>query len=604
MAKNYNKVKNFFFGKRHYLGIIILIFVIFGLLVDSINANNDKFFKSIIRLDRIIEKIHKGFVVEIDPEDLADNAIKGMLEILDPHTNYLKPKAYKELRINTEGEFGGLGIQISIREKILTVATPISGTPAWRAGVQSGDRIIKINEKSTEGITIEKAVELLRGDPGSEVKITIKREGELKPLEFNITRSIIKLKSVPYYGVLEGNIGYIHQVQFSKKAGKEVENAIRDLLKQDIKGLIFDLRNNPGGLLTQAIEIAGKFLPKKSIIVSTRGRMPIPQDDSYLKSDPILPKDIHLIILVNAASASASEIVAGAIQDWDRGIILGDTTFGKGSVQTIFNIDNDNINSDRCLKMTTAFYYTPSGRCINRDINSIRGKKKKEEIEEKSDSTEAHKDSINQDSTVYWTKGGRRVYGGGGIIPDTIVENFKLKQVVRALLFKDVFFRFANYIYPSIQKEHIVIDSSFSVDDKLIEMFNLFLDSINFEYKSFARVKLEDYKKWTNLIKDTTEELPDKELVDLNLSENELSEMSEEVKQIEDILLRVEKREFEENRKIIKRFIRDGILVRGLGQDSKIVYSSKLAYDSQVLSAIKILSNDNIYSDLLEPDEK
>ena len=368
MEKQAQKQTHKLFGKAPVTGIVIMIVVIAGLVVDATKADGDSFYGDIIRLDNVATKIHQNYVEEMDSKDLIDNAIQGMLRILDPHTSYFEPKQYEELRIHTEGKFGGLGIQISIRDKVLTVMTPIAGTPASRSGIQSGDQIIKINGKSTAGITIDNAVEKLRGEPDTKVTISIRRKGESKDIDYTINREIIHIKSVPYYGVIQNDIGYIHLQTFSQDAGAEVERAIKELLKKNIKGMVFDLRHNPGGLLPQAIEVAEKFLPRKSLVVSTRGRVRGQNKEFYSATQPVLPETMPLAVLVDYASASASEIVAGAIQDWDRGVVVGDTTFGKGSVQSILPLDKTHH-----LKLTTAFYYTPSGRCINRPENAVRG---------------------------------------------------------------------------------------------------------------------------------------------------------------------------------------------------------------------------------------
>jgi carboxyl-terminal processing protease len=362
MEKTDQKQTRTIFGRTPFIGMVILIVVITGLVVDATKADEDNFYYDIDRLDNVALKIHQNYVEDMSSKDLIDNAIDGMLKILDPHTSYFEPKQYEELKIHTEGKFGGLGIQISIRDKVLTVMTPISGTPASRAGIQSGDQIIKIDSKPTTGITIDNAVSKLRGEPGSKVTITIRRKGEVKDIDYQISREIIQIKSVPYFGVLDNGIGYVHLATFSQDAGAEVEKAIKELSKKNIKGLVFDLRHNPGGLLPQAIEVSEKFLPRKSLVVSTRGRVRGQNKEFYSATQPVLSPELPLVVLVDYASASASEIVAGAIQDYDRGVVLGDTTFGKGSVQSILPMSDNSYH----MKLTTAFYYTPSGRCRSR----------------------------------------------------------------------------------------------------------------------------------------------------------------------------------------------------------------------------------------------
>ncbi len=607
MAENRDKEGFRVSNTTHFWGVVVLIVVVLGLIADTTKADNDNFYSDIIRLDNVATRIHQNYVEEVSSEDLVDHAITGMLGILDPHTSFFKKKDYEELKIHTEGKFGGLGIQISIRDKVLTVMTPISGTPASRAGIQSGDQIIEINGKSTKGITIDKAVAKLRGDPGSDVAITIRRKGEAKPLEFIITREIITIKSVPYCGILDKGIGYVRLTTFSQEAGEEVEKAVKKLLKKEMKGLILDLRHNPGGLLPQAKEVAEKFLDRKSLIVSTRGRVRTQNKEFFAGGNPVLPNDIPLVVLVNTASASASEIVAGAIQDWDRGIVMGDTTFGKGSVQSILPLDKEHH-----LKLTTAFYYTPSGRCINKPENDIRGSDNDEESDEEEDKDKKSEDDTDKeekkkakkDSVEYTTNNGRIVYGGGGIIPDTIVEFKRPDPLIKTLFLKDVFFKFANVEYPQLYKRKVPIDSSLTIDKKIMNNFHSFLDSTDFEYKSYARVKLDEFKSWAGLVKDTTADSSMMELNKPELTKAELKELNSVVEKIETILSGEGQREFDKSEKLVKRYIREAILVRGLGQDNNLVYRTKLGNDEQVLAAVNVLADEKHYKSLLEPPKK
>lgn len=604
MDKNELHSKKYFFSKAPFIGTVIMIVVIAGLVVDATKADGDSFYTDIIRLDNVATKIHQNYVEEMSSKDLVDNAIQGMLRILDPHTSYFEPKQYEELKIHTEGKFGGLGIQISIRDKVLTVMTPISGTPASRAGIQSGDQIIKIDNKSTAGITIDKAVEKLRGEPGSKVGITIRRKGELNDIDYNITREIIHIKSVPYYGVLDNNIGYIHLQTFSQEAGAEVEKAIKELAKKNIKGLVFDLRHNPGGLLPQAIEVAEKYLPRKSLVVSTRGRIRGQNKEHYSTTQPVLPLELPLAVLVNYASASASEIVAGAIQDWDRGIVIGDTTFGKGSVQSILPLDKTHH-----MKLTTAFYYTPSGRCINRPENAIRGSSLDDELGEEEiaedDSANTTKDSValsKTDTTQYKTKNGRIVYGSGGIIPDTVVTPELPSLPVRALFGKDVFFQFANQEYPKLKKKKGKIDQNFDVDEILMKNFNAYLDSVKFTFKSISQLRFDEFKLGTG-IRDTVDSTGKKVEIYPEMpewSENELQSLKNISAKMDSILNIESKRTLSENEPEIRKYLREAFLVREFGQDHEIYYRTKLADDIQMKAALNILSDTNLYNVFLK----
>jgi carboxyl-terminal processing protease len=595
------------FGKVPIAGVVIMMIIVAGLVVDVTKADSDNFYADIIRLDNVTQKIHQNYVEEMPSKDLIDNAIKGMLRILDPHTTYFEPKQYEELKIHTDGKFGGLGIQISIRDKVLTVMTPITGTPAFRAGIQSGDQILKIDSKSTAGISIDNAVNKLRGEPGTKVTITIRRKGEPKDNDYVITREVIRIKSVPYYGLLDSSIGYIQLSTFSQDAGSEVEKAIKELMKKDLNGVVFDLRHNPGGLLPQAIEVAEKFLARKSLIVSTRGRVRGQNNEYSSGAQPVLPLDIPLVVLVDYASASASEIVSGAVQDWDRGVILGDTTFGKGSVQSILPLDPTHH-----LKLTTAFYYTPAGRCINRPENAVRGADAEDEMgedEEVADSSSVNKDSTQAekksgvDTTAYKTKNGRVVYGGGGIVPDTIVEQKFLTLPIRALLVKDIFFQFANLQYPKMKKQKVKIDSSFQVSPVMMKDFYTFLDSIKFNYQSLAQMRFTELKYGAG-IADTVDSTGKKISIypdTLVFVPGELQELKKLASRMDSILAAESRRELVDNESEMKSFLREAFITREFGQDNDVYYRLKLSQDNQLKAAIKLLLNKEKYVSLLKP---
>jgi carboxyl-terminal processing protease len=587
-------------GSIPFAGIIILVVVLAGLVVDATNVESSTFYEDIIRQDEVANKIHQNYVEEISSKDLIDNGIKGMLRILDPHTSYFEAKQYEELKIHTEGKFGGLGIQISIRDKVLTVMTPIAGTPAARAGIQSGDQIVKIEGKSTAGITIDNAVKKLRGAPDTKITITIRRKGEAKDIDYTITREIIHIKSVPFAGVIGDSIGYIQLQTFSQDAGEEVEKAIVELMKKGIKGLVFDLRHNPGGLLPQAIEVAEKFLPRKSLIVSTRGRVRGQNRENWSGAQPVYPIDLPLAVLVDYASASASEIVAGAIQDYDRGIIVGDTTFGKGSVQSILPLD-----ATHHLKLTTAFYYTPSGRCINRPENAIRGvEDENADDDENGDAdSEDGKKSSKIDTTTYLTKNGRVVHGSGGIIPDTLVEQNMLSLPLRSLFGRDVFFRFANIEYPKMKKRKAKITKEYTVDKKTLEAFYAYLDSIKFEYQSLAQLRFTEFKFSAGL-KDSVDSAgnPVKLYPELpNWQDDEKRDLLQLTGQIDSLLRTESNRALADNEADIKKYLREALLIREFGQDNNTVYREKLSDDPQLRTALSLLDNKAQYAALLQP---
>ncbi len=587
MEKRTNGSSHNTLGKTPFLGIVVLIVVLTGLVIDSTRADGDNFYADIIRLDNVTAKIHQSYVEELSSKELIDNAIQGMMKSLDPYTTYFETKEYEELRIHTEGKFGGLGIQISIRDDVLTVMTPISGTPASRAGVQSGDQIIEIDGESTKGITVEGAVNILRGAPGSRVAILIRRKGAPKDIEYTITREIIQIKAVPFYGIVGDSIGYIQLQAFSKEAASEVERAIKSLLKQGINGLVFDLRNNPGGLLPQAIEVADKFLSRKNLVVSTRGRVRNQNNEFFAAGPSVVPEDLPLGVLVDYSSASASEIVAGAIQDWDRGLVIGDTTFGKGSVQSVLPLDKNHH-----LKITTALYYTPSGRCINRPHLS------------RNDTTENGDDIEEQepDTIEYQTQNGRIVYGGGGIVPDTVVKMDIPQLPIRALYGKDAFFQFANMEYPRLEKENRTVGPDFTIDDAMMERFYSYLDSIDFSYTSIAQHQFEEFKKKSGLVPDTSIDSATAQFMEMpQWSDTDLTTVKAAVAQMDSILKKDSMRALEQNESEIRRLLTNAFLVREFGQDNEIVFRKRLGEDTQLKAALEILADRAIYERLLRP---
>jgi carboxyl-terminal processing protease len=303
----------------------------------------------------VLSQVQKHYVDETKPKDLIQGAIRGMLSTLDPHSAYMSPEMYKEMQVETKGEFGGVGIQIGVKDNRLAVIAPIEGTPAHRAGIKAGDYIVKVNDDTTKDLTLMDAVQKMRGPKGSKVSLTIQREGTPDPLVFTLVRDTIKIESVK--SKLIENLGYVRLTQFQEATGRDLSKALRQFKEQKVQGAILDMRNNPGGLLTAAVDVSEQFLPSGKLIVYTKGREG-KKDEWFAKSKDQL-EDLPVIVLVNEGSASASEIVAGALQDWGRAVVLGTTSFGKGSVQTILPLGDGSG-----LRLTTAKYYTPKGRSI------------------------------------------------------------------------------------------------------------------------------------------------------------------------------------------------------------------------------------------------
>jgi carboxyl-terminal processing protease len=306
----------------------------------------------------VLSYVEANYVEEVEAEKLVHGAIRGMLRSLDPHSSFMPPDLYREMQVETEGHFGGLGIEITIRDDVLTVVSPIDGTPAFRAGILASDKIVKIEGETTKDMSLIEVVKKLRGPEGTSVTISILRKGFAEPKDFSLTRAIIQIKSVRWT-TLQGDIGYIKLRSFQKNTSEELSNALQDFEEQNIRAVVLDLRNNPGGLLEQAITVSDEFLEGGQLIVYTKGRL-ASQNMKGFSKDENAHVDFPMVILVNGGSASASEIVAGALQDVKRATIIGTQSFGKGSVQTIIPLSDGSG-----LRLTTAKYFTPKGRVIH-----------------------------------------------------------------------------------------------------------------------------------------------------------------------------------------------------------------------------------------------
>ncbi len=336
---------------------IVMILIVGGGISGKVNERRETY-KYIGLFSKVLSLVKSNYIKEVKTKDLIYGALKGMMETLDPYSQFMDPDTYREMQIETEGKFEGLGISIWIRDGQLTVVSPIEGTPAYEAGIQAGDKIIEIDGEATKDITLQGAVKKMRGKKGTSVILTIEREGLDEPLEFTIVRGVIIVKSIPYSFLTEDKIGCIRIRDFKKSASKDLEEILGELEKEGMKGLILDLRNNCGGLLNEAVEVCDKFLSKKKLIVSTEGRISS-QNLRYLSSEVPHP-DYPLVILINQGSASASEVVAGAIQDYGRGTIIGEKSFGKARVQSVLALEDGSG-----LRLTTAYYLTPKGRNID-----------------------------------------------------------------------------------------------------------------------------------------------------------------------------------------------------------------------------------------------
>ncbi len=322
-------------------------------------ADTDEIYRQLELFEHALSIVRSDYVEEPQAKQLIYGAMKGMLSTLDPYSQFLDPDNYNELKVETEGEFGGLGIEITIKDDLLTVISPIDDTPAYKAGLMPGDHIVKIDGELTRGITLMDAVKKLRGKPNTKVTLTILREHESELKDIPIERAIIKIQSVREANILDDHIGYIRLSDFRERTTEDLEAAIKKLKDEGMDSLVFDLRNNPGGLLDVAVSVAELFLDRHQLIVSTKGRLRNQNQEMHARIDGLI-NDIPMVVLINEGSASASEIVAGAIQDHHRGVIMGTKSHGKASVQTIFPLKDGSA-----LRLTTSKYFTPSGRSIH-----------------------------------------------------------------------------------------------------------------------------------------------------------------------------------------------------------------------------------------------
>lgn len=441
---------------------VIFLFTILGLLIG--NALKDRLFGSVDREEslkvfaNVLSKVETAYVGEVETKKLVFDGIAGMLSKLDPHCAFFDEEQNKLFQEEQEGSFFGIGIQFSIIEKKITVITPMEGNPADKAGIKAGDRIVKINGEDAIGIEERDVLRKLKGAKGSSVNVSVEREGVDGLLDFTLVRDRIATLSVPYSFILDDDVGYIRLTKFAQTTSKEVEDALSKLEEQNITSLIFDLRNNYGGLLDQAGKISDMFLEGGKEIVSTRGR--IKGSNSKIFSTGKNVKEMHpMVVLVNYGTASGAEIVAGAIQDHDRGLILGSRTFGKGLVQSVYQLP-----MGCAVTITTAKYYTPSGRCIQKSYKEYERLKIDEEGSDPEDD--------NAKKEIYHTDLGRVVYGGGGITPDVVFKGDEYGDAFKTLFMKEIFTRFGLH-YAVLHKD---LPEDFEVTDEIMQAFQKFMD--------------------------------------------------------------------------------------------------------------------------------
>ena len=465
---------------RRTLFLVVLILITCGFLgmvfaqkiSPAATASSDSDVRdSVKQFTDVYSIVEENYAEPVSPDKAIYNgAIPGMLHVLDPHSNFFDPKAYSLLKEDQRGKYYGVGMTVGPRNNKVIVIAPFVGTPAYRAGIHPGDVIIAVDGKSTENMSTSDVADLLKGPKGTTVHITVLREGADKPLEFSVVRDEIPRYSVDLHFMIRPGIGYMHISGFNETTDREVSDALDEM--GDLKGLILDLRQDPGGLLSEAVGVADKFLHKGQLIVSHHGRAS--SEKRYVATHGNGGKDYPLVVLVNRGTASAAEIVAGAIQDHDRGLIVGETTFGKGLVQTVYP-----LSENTGLALTTAKYYTPSGRLIQRDYSKL-------------SLYDYYFDRDTDENTttreVKLTDSGRTVYGGGGITPDVKIPTPKGNHFQDDLLQHYAFFNFA---------KHYIVDhhpaKSFEVDDVVMQDFRKFLDSQNIAYTEADLVQNNDW---------------------------------------------------------------------------------------------------------------
>ena len=535
-------------------GFILIAIIVMGFYP----GRGDIYFeiaKNLDLLGRVYKEIAFNYVDEVDPEKFLRAGIQGMLSSLDPYTIFIDEKKIEDIDLITNGKYGGVGISIGLRGEEVTVVEVMDGYAAQRQGIQIGDVIIEAAGSAITLDNIDDVSSLVKGEPGTTVELKVIRNELKDTLTFNLIREEVIVKNITYSGFFPENSGnaYIKLSNFSRAASDEIKKTIKELKEQKpVQSVVLDLRGNPGGLLDIAIDVCDKFLARDLLVVSTRGREAGSDKKYYSVEEPIIGNDVEVIVLINGGSASASEIVAGALQDHDRAVILGTKSFGKGLVQTITP-----LSYNTSLKITTAKYYTPSGRSIQRI--------------DYSEGSDVIINPIHESEQKFLTDNKREVYSKGGITPDTTVE-FKINgELTKELLAKGLFFKFANnYFFDNSDAKYSSID-----DQKLYNEFTEYLSEEDFKYTSQTEIEID------NLIKGAA----DKE------------EIKDELLKIKGALKGLFEKELQIYKSEILREIRSELAARYLGVEGRI--EEQLNSDLQVQTALEILGNTNTYNKLL-----
>lgn len=543
--------------------IIFLIIVLFAsfLLISSITKKNDDFeiIKNLEIFVNVFKELNTNYVDPIQPGELIKVAIDKMLNTLDPYTVFIPESEIEDLRLMTTGQYGGIGALIQQRGDYVIISEPYENFPAQKSGLRTGDIILEINGESAKNKKVSDVSNILKGFPGTKVTVKIERPFENKQYTYEIVRQEIKINNVPHFEVLNGNIGYIKLINFTLGASNEVRNAFFDLKNTaDLRGLILDLRGNGGGLLSEAINLVGLFVPRNTLVVTTRGKLKDTYKEYRTSTQPI-STDIPIVVLIDGASASASEIVAGALQDMDRAIIIGKQSFGKGLVQNVISLPYNTR-----LKVTVAKYYIPSGRCIQ----SVDYSNKDTLI----------KTNSNQEKKVFYTKNKRPVFDAGGIIPDIQTDSFLIAPITISLLKKYLIFDFATYYH---QKNSTIPNSrDFKITENIYNQFLEFIKDKDYDYETESEKILKQLYQATE-----KEKYYSKIASEFEVLSNKIQHNKEE-----DVIT------FSDQ---IKLFLGDEIISRYYFQKGRIIYHLK--FDKDIDTALVILNSTEKYRSLLQP---
>ena len=545
---------------RKNLSILLLSFLIISSSINNCKAQHDfEIAKNVDIFISILKELNAKYADEISPGDLTKTAIDAMLSSLDPYTVYYPESQIEDYKMMTKGQYGGIGALIQQHGKYIVISEPYEDCPAQQAGLMAGDRILSVNKQSMKNRSSSDVSEFLKGQPGTKINIEVERYGQSKPLSFDVTRKEIKFPSVPYYDMVDAEVGYIKLDQFTEKASSEVKEAFVKLKEQGMKYLIFDLRNNGGGLLQEAVNIMNIFVDQGTMISETKGKLES-QHNVYKTRFPVTDKNIPVVVLVNAYSASASEIVSGAFQDLDRGVIMGHKTFGKGLVQNILP-----LSYNTSLKITIAKYYIPSGRCVQ-NIEYF-----------KNDTlTPSHSKIPDSLAVAFKTKNGRTVYDKGGVEPDVTTSDTAASNLLLALVVNNHIFDYAT----QFRATHASIPSAkdFVVTDEIYNDFINFLKGKEYTYTTETEKVMED-------LKEVAEE--EKYFGDISTLYDSMKKLIEEEK----------KTELQKYKSEISDYLASEIISRYYFQKGK--YVDMLRSDPEISAAKQLLLDQPRYKSIL-----